>query len=123
MSQTRADQLGALYRAIIDRLVKDCEEGQGQVVPRRIARGVWNANATADVLPDQFRINELLSSLGSEQHRAAFAAVASDCFVAGVHQTLVALHEAGIKPFDDGVEGTPFADFIGRLQGWEWPDA
>jgi len=121
VSQTRDDQLGPQYRAIIDRLVTDCEQGQGQVVPRRIATGVWNANASADVMPDQSRINELLSGLDSEQ-RAAIATIASDCFVAGVHQTLVALHETGIKPFDDGVEGTPFADFIGRLQGWDWPD-
>jgi len=116
------DELGPQYRAIIDRLVNDCEHGQGQVAPRRIVSGVWNANATVDVLPEQARLNGLLAGLDSE-HRAAIAAIASDCFVAGVHQTLVALHEAGIKPFDDGVEGTPFADFIGRLQGWDWPNA
>jgi hypothetical protein len=42
-------------------------------------------------------------------------------FFGGVHETLVVLHEAGIRPFDDGYEGTPYHDFVGRLDGWEWP--
>ena len=43
-------------------------------------------------------------------------------FVGGVHETLVVLHEADIEPFDDGYEGTPFHDFVGRLTDWPWPD-
>ena len=41
---------------------------------------------------------------------------------AGVHTALVALHEDAIPPFEDGYEGTPFNDFAGRLDDWEWPD-
>jgi hypothetical protein len=31
------------------------------------------------------------------------------------------LHEAGIQPFEDGYEGTPYHDFVGRLIDWSWP--
>jgi hypothetical protein len=44
-----------------------------------------------------------------------------EALVAGVHETLVKLHEAQVEPFEDGYEGTPYHDFIGRLGGWEWP--
>ena len=44
-----------------------------------------------------------------------------DTYVAGVHDTLVALHQAQVHPFEDGYEGSPFHDFIGRMNGWEWP--
>jgi hypothetical protein len=41
--------------------------------------------------------------------------------VGGVHSALVALHEAQLAPFDKAYEGTPFHDFIGRLDDWQWP--
>ncbi len=44
-----------------------------------------------------------------------------ESYVAGVHETLVALYEAQIPPFEDGYEGSPFHDFMGRLGGWDWP--
>jgi hypothetical protein len=25
-----------------------------------------------------------------------------------------------VPPFEDGYEGSPFNDFVGRLEGWEW---
>lgn len=71
------------YRQLIDRLVKECQSGQG--------------------------------------HIAAGAGDASAAFAAGVHTVLVALHEAAMPPFDDGYEGTPFLEFMGRLQGLPWP--
>lgn len=43
-------------------------------------------------------------------------------FQSGVHQALVAFHEAQVQPFDDGYEGTPFHDFVGPLDGWDWPE-
>ena len=43
-------------------------------------------------------------------------------FVGGVHETLVVLHEAEVSPFDQGYEGTPFHDFVGRLDDWPWPE-
>lgn len=108
------------YRALIDRLVEDCRSGQGQIGARRARAGLWNANATARSLPEQHEINEFLSRL-SKADREVLARMLGDAFVGGVHATLVALHEAAISPFEDGYEGTPFHDFIGRLAGWEWP--
>ncbi len=37
-------------------------------------------------------------------------------FEAGAHTALVVLHEVVVPPFEDGYEGTPFHDFVGRLQ-------
>jgi hypothetical protein len=34
--------------------------------------------------------------------------------VGGIHDTLVAVYDAQIPPFDDGDEGSPFHDFIGQ---------
>jgi hypothetical protein len=48
---------------------------------------------------------------------------ARDAYVSGVHDRLRILHEAGIPAFDEAHEGTPFHDFIGRLQGGTWPSA
>jgi hypothetical protein len=108
------------YRALIDELVRACREGQGQIGAHRAKAGIWNANATPDLFPDQFAMNELLSRL-SERDRAVLAGMLEQQFVNGVHSTLVALHEAEIPPFDEAYEGTPFHDFVGRLAGWEWP--
>ena len=74
----------AQYRRVIDRLVHECQAGQGPIA----ARG------------------------GDALH----------AFEAGVHAALVALHEERLPPFEDGYEGTPFHDFVGRLQGWDWPE-
>ena len=49
------------------------------------------------------------------------ATMLQEALVAGVHETLVKLYEAQVEPFEDGYEGTPYHDFIGRLGGWEWP--
>lgn len=109
------------YRDVIDRLVRDCRSGQGTIGASRAREGVWNVNATPEILPEQHQINELLARL-SEQDRETVAGMLSSEFVSGVHATLVALHEAGIPPFDDGYEGAPFHDFVGRLDDWSWPE-
>ena len=45
-----------------------------------------------------------------------------ELYVSGVFDTLVALHEEQIEPFDRGYESSPFNDFMGRLLGdWDWP--
>lgn len=98
-----------------------CKEGQ--IGSRRARRGVWNPNATGDddLMADQFAFNGLLSRL-SPQDREVLAAMLEQQFVSGIHESLVILHEAGIHPFDQAEEGTPFHDFVGRLTGWTWPD-
>jgi len=110
------------YRQIIDRLVESCLRGQGQMGARRARAGLWNRNAdSADgSLADQWRMNQLLLSLSSEQ-RDVLGEMLTQQFVGGVHETLVVLHETGIPPLDEGYEGDPFHDFVGRLGGWEWP--
>lgn len=106
------------YRTLIDRLVRSCREGQGQIPASRARRGVWNFNAITqpDEIPGQQRMNEVLAAI-SEADRQVLAQMLYDAFCSGVHETLVVLHEEGVPPFDDGYEGTPFHDFIGRLEG------
>jgi hypothetical protein len=109
------------YRALIDRLVHSCLEGQGRIGADRVRRGVWNQEATArSGLRDQQKANDLLSRMYAAD-RDVFADMLFDAFVSGVHEALVVLHEHAVAPFEDGYEGTPFHDFVGRLQGWSWP--
>lgn len=112
------------YRTVIDRLVESCQTGQGQIGARRAREGVWNANADAPdgPLADQWRANQLLAGLEATQ-RDALAELLVGAFEAGVHETLVVLHEEGVEPFDEGYEGAPVNDFVGRLQGWAWPES
>jgi hypothetical protein len=71
-------------------------------------------------MPDQQCINTFLASL-NETERDVLAAMLSEAFAGGVHETLVVLHEEQIAPFENGYEGTPFHDFVGRLDNWPWP--
>jgi hypothetical protein len=114
------DRAGQLYRRVIDRLVHDTLQGQGRIVRDRVQHGVWNPHATPEALPEQVAINDVLARL-SEGDRSVLAGVIAVAFRAGVHQALLALHEEAIPPFDLAYEGTPFHDYIGRLDGWEWP--
>jgi hypothetical protein len=109
-----------IYRDVIDRLVDDCHDGQGQIGARRARSGIWNLNATAEKMPDQHEINVLLSGMSAPE-REVLARMLAHEFESGVHTTLVALHELEVPPFDKAYEGTPFHDFVGRLDDWEWP--
>src|SRR5436190_23779552 len=62
------------YRDLIDHLVEVCHDGQGQIGARRVRAGVWNRNATADVLPDQHEVNLLLARMPAAD-REIFAAL------------------------------------------------
>lgn len=114
-----SDDIDSLYRGTIDRLVLACQQGQGQIASRRVRSGKWNAHATS---ADQQRIDALLARLPTED-RGLLARMLEDEFVGGVHEALVVLHEEAIVPFDKAYEGSPFHDFVGRLNGWEWPDS
>lgn len=110
------------YRDVIDALVRACTDGQGQLGPRRARQGIWNphANQHAADMADQQRYNGLLERL-SNADRDVLAQMLAEAFRGGVQEALVVLHEAGLSPFEDGYEGTPFHDFVGRLEGWPWP--
>ena len=110
------------YRNLIDALVRSCRDGQGQVAAKRVLEGVWSPNAEdpdAD-MPDQRAMNGLLRRLAPAD-REILAQMMAEEFVSGVHESLVVLHEQKLPPFDNGYEGTPFHDFVGRLDAWEWP--
>ena len=109
------------YRVVIDRLVRACQEGQGQIGPRRVREGIWNGEATAGSMPDQHAVNEALARMTAGD-REVVAGLLMETFIAGVHETLVVLHAEQVAPFEDGYEGTPFHDFVGRLGGWPWPE-
>ena len=113
-----------IYRKLIDAMVRACHEGQGQIGAQRARRGLWNAGAVSDDGPmaDQHAMNALLLKLSPSDQEVLASMLAGE-FESGIHESLVILDEAGIKPFDQAEEGTPFHDFAGRLTGWEWPKA
>ena len=117
MSSARKSQT---YRDVIDELVRACQEDQGQIGANRVRAGEWNQNATADFLPDQHAINLLLKRMPAEDREIVANMLANEVVV-GVFESLKALEQFGVTPFEDGYEGSPFNDFIGRLGGWEWP--
>ncbi len=112
-----------LYREFIDHLVEVCREGQGQIAAERVISGLWNMNATEDFIPDQHKINVLLSELTIDQ-REILAGLLKQEFVGGVFESIKALEEFEIEPFLDGYEGSPYHDFIGRVDDdpWGWPE-
>lgn len=112
-----------IYRKFIDHLVQECKDGQGNIGATRARAGLWNQNATEDFIPDQHKINVFLSELTSEQ-REILAGMLEKEFVGGVFESLKALEEFEIEPFLDGYEGSPYNDFIGRVDDdqWEWPE-
>jgi hypothetical protein len=109
-----------IYREIIDELVRSCHDGQGQIGARRARDGVWNKNASARSLPDQHEVNLLLKRMTSAD-REVLARLLAEQVETGVFETLRVLEQFEVKPFLDGYEGSPFNDFIGRLNGWKWP--
>lgn len=108
----------AFYRSFIDRLVEQCRNG---LYERKLATGVWNLNATTEIVPEDHRVNLLLADLSPEQ-RHDLARILTEAHVTGVFDVLVALYEESVPPFDKGYEGDPFNDFMGRMTGWEWPE-
>lgn len=112
------------YRKFIDCMVEVCNEGQGQIGARRILRGEWNANAREDFLEDLYAANVLLAKL-NDSERVVLARLLSAEFRAGVFETLKYLEEFEVEPFVGGYEGSPFHDFVGRVDpevSWSWPE-
>jgi hypothetical protein len=109
-----------MYRQMIDAMVVCCS-GPGQVSAERIRIGVWNENAAADDVR-QTALNRLVTSLDADQ-REALAVVMAEEFASGMFNALEVLQAAQLAPFEVGYEGDPSDDFLGRLDGWEWPVA
>lgn len=109
------------YREVIDELVRMCRDGQGQIGARRVREGVWNKNASEVAIPEQHQINLLLERL-SPADRTIIADLLAHEVVTGVFETLKVLEEFQIEPFTDGYEGSPYHDFVGRLDNWNWPE-
>ena len=84
---------------------------------------MWNAYALdhPDELPAEQRLNEVLGRLPA-QDRAAIGHMLAKSYEGGVHDTLRVLHDHEVPPFDDAYQGTPYHDFMGRLEtDWSWP--
>ncbi|MFZ2014695.1 MAG: DUF6547 family protein [Nocardioides sp.] len=111
------------YRSLIDAMVHECRDGQGQVFPGWVRRGVWNREALErpDDLPEEARMNAVLAHLG-DSDRAVIARMVELSYEGGVNDTLRVLHDHQVPPFEDGYERAPFNDFMGRLEtDWDWP--
>ena len=111
-----------VYRKVIDGMVYACKHGQGQIGPRRAKAGVWNQNATENFIPEQHKINLLLFRLSADERRIV-ADMLEEAFSGGVFEALKVLEQFEIEPFRDGYEGSSYHDYVGRLDGWEWPDS
>jgi hypothetical protein len=109
------------YRKLIAELARMCKDGQGQIGARRVREGVWNKNASEAVIPEQHQINLLLERL-SPSDRDIIADLLAQEVVTGVFETLKVLEEFQIEPFTEGYEGSPYHDFVGRLEDWNWPE-
>ena len=59
----------------------------------------------------------------SHQDREILAGMLAHEAELGVFETLKVLEQFQVEPFEDGYEGSPYNDFIGRLADWEWPEA
>lgn len=112
----------AVYRAVIDEMVRVCREDQGQIGSRRAREGVWNVNATPDFLPEQHAINARLQRLSVEE-REVLAGMLAHQVEVGMFEALKVLEQYQVPPFENGYEGSPFDDFVGRMSGdWDWPE-
>lgn len=111
-----------LYRQIIDALVVSCADA-GQVSAQRVRAGVWNSNAeeSPDAPAEQHAMNVLLTQLSPDQ-RATLAALFAEEYASGIFNALEVLHAARLAGFESGYEGNPSDDFLGRMDGWAWPE-
>ncbi len=57
------------------------------------------------------------------EDREIIAEMLAHAVVTGVFETLKMLEKFEVEPFKDGYEGSPYNDFVGRLDDWSWPEA
>jgi len=131
------------YRDFIDAMVDACNNGAGQIssknvlygqgstYDKKVLPGTWNRNADIkelrdkdDFLKEEYKINLFLRKLSNDQ-REIIAKILEEQYKAGVFETLEKLQEFEIEPFVGGYEGSPYEDFIGRvnkINPWKWPE-
>ncbi len=109
------------YRDMIDHLVNMCRYGQGQIGASRVKDGMWSITALATAENDQYEFNLLLARL-SQADRNVIARFMLEQVETGVFETLKALEEFQVTPFESGYEGSSYHDFMGRLNDWPWPE-
>ena len=111
-----------MYRQIVDAMVVACADA-GQVSAQRVRAGVWNSNAeqAPDAPVEQHEMNVLLAGLAAEQ-RESLAALFAEEFASGMFNALEVLHAARLAGFESGYDGAPSDDFLGRMDGWDWPE-
>jgi len=111
-----------LYRTVIDALVVQCRDGQGQVSAHRVRAGVWNENAEVvdDAVPEQHEMNVLLGALTPDQ-RHALAALFAEEFASGVYNALQVLELASVAPFSAEYGGAASDHFLDRMDDLDWP--
>ena len=110
-----------IYRQIIDALVEQCLRDQGQIGANRVRAGIWNANPASVIGTEQAKLNEVLRHLAASD-RETLAIFLEKEFQAGVFEALKTLETYAVLPFDSGYESSPYEDFVGRLNGWAWPE-
>lgn len=102
----------AAYRQAIDALVDECHNGQGSVLPEWVERGVWPIDRS------------IASALGrfTAEERHLVAKMLRTAYSGAVHDTLRVLEDHEFPALDQAYEGSPFQDFMGRLEShYDWP--
>lgn len=118
MSESEQDDpQSRLYRELIDAFVHSCRAGAGQVSARRIRAGVWDASPSTT----GGAMNVLLQCQ-SPSERETLAELVADEFETGVFDVIAHLSWAQLEPLDRAYEGDAYHDFVGRLDGWTWPE-
>ena len=81
------------------------------------------AEAQRDARPTQADLqNALADKAKAEAQRDALAVLFAEEYASGMFNALEVLHAAQCAPFDRGYDGDPSDDFLGRMDGWTWPE-
>ena len=66
--------------------------------------------------------HDILIAHLDEREREVLAALFVEEYSSGIFNALHVLHAARLAPFDEGYDGEPSDDFLGRMDGWDWPE-
>jgi hypothetical protein len=106
----------AVYREVVDELVRRTRHGW-KLPPEPSFEDYFAA-----FMPDRQAVESFKARLSPADADLLYVMLANS-YYGGFHDTLVVLYEHAVAPFDDGYEGDPFHDYVGRLTGdWSWPE-